>query len=49
MEAKSKTLKTLKLAFQSFAKAKTEMTSFEMGVVGSSPTWGAIGIKVAIY
>ena len=49
MEAKAKTLKTLKLAFQSFAKAKTEMTSFEMGVVGSSPTRGAIEIKVAIY
>ena len=38
MEAKAKTLKTLKLAFQSFAKAKTEMTRFEMGVVGASPT-----------
>ena len=38
VEAKAKTLKTLKLAFQSFAKAKTEMASFEMGVVGSSPT-----------
>ena len=38
MEAKAKTLKTLKLAFQGFAKAKTEMASFEMGVVGSSPT-----------
>ena len=38
MEAKAKTLKTLKLAFQDFAKAKTEMASFEMGVVGSSPT-----------
>ena len=38
MEAKAKILKTLKLAFQSFAKAKTEMASFEMGVVGSSPT-----------
>jgi hypothetical protein len=41
VEAKAKTLKTLKLAFQSFAKAKTEMASFEMGVVGSSPTRGA--------
>jgi len=38
VEAKAKILKTLKLAFQSFAKAKTEMASFEMGVVGSSPT-----------
>ena len=38
VEAKAKTLKTLKLSFQSFAKAKTEMASFEMGVVGSSPT-----------
>ena len=38
VEAKAKTLKTLKLAFQSFAKAKAEMASFEMGVVGSSPT-----------
>ena len=47
MEAKAKTLKTLKLAFQSFAKAKTEMASFEMGVVGSSPTRGAIKMKVA--
>ena len=35
VEAKEKPLKTLKLAFQSFAKAKAEMASFEMGVVGS--------------
>ena len=48
MEAKAKTLKTLKLAFQSFAKAKTEMASFEMGVVGSSPTRGATRKKVVI-
>ena len=41
VEAKAKPFKTLKLAFQSFAKAKAEMASFEMGVVGSSPTWGA--------
>ena len=41
VEAKAKPLKTLKLAFQSFAKPKAEMASFEMGVVGSSPTWGA--------
>ena len=31
----AKPFKTLKLAFQSFAKAKAEMASFEMGVVGS--------------
>ena len=30
VEAKAKPFKTLKLAFQSFAKAKAEMASFEV-------------------